>query len=110
MGVAPNVRIVGGVKAAIGSWPYHVLLNIYVKSTATGALSLVGLCGGTLISRKTVLTAAHCVTALDVLPTGQTYAFKVFVGVYNIQNIINGLASAVAAGIDVIQTIPVISQ
>jgi len=43
-------RIVGGVHARPNSWPWQVRLN------ADG-----GLCGGTLIDTRHVLTAAHCI-------------------------------------------------
>ncbi|XP_026994987.2 chymotrypsinogen A-like [Tachysurus fulvidraco] len=49
-GQAPlNNKIVGGQNAALGSWPWQVI----VQSANT-------LCGGSLISQNWVLTAAHC--------------------------------------------------
>ncbi|XP_026994999.1 chymotrypsinogen A-like [Tachysurus fulvidraco] len=49
-GQAPlNNKIVGGQDAALGSWPWQVI----VQSATT-------LCGGSLISQNWVLTAAHC--------------------------------------------------
>ncbi|XP_055360607.1 transmembrane protease serine 9-like [Betta splendens] len=51
-GVAPlNTRIVGGVNASVGSWPWQVSIHY------NGA----HICGGTLISDQWVLTAAHCI-------------------------------------------------
>lgn len=46
-------RIVGGTTASISDWPYTVAL-----ATSGGEQ----FCGGSLIGRRTVLTAAHCVT------------------------------------------------
>ncbi len=51
-------RIIGGVNAASGRHPYYALLN--EKS----------LCGAVLISKRFVLTAAHCVGADDDFEIG----------------------------------------
>ncbi|XP_005810916.2 testisin-like [Xiphophorus maculatus] len=51
-GVAPlNTKIVGGVGATAGSWPWQV--SIHWRSSH--------ICGGTLINSQWVLTAAHCI-------------------------------------------------
>uniref|UniRef100_A0A3Q3M4G5 Transmembrane protease serine 9-like n=1 Tax=Mastacembelus armatus TaxID=205130 RepID=A0A3Q3M4G5_9TELE len=50
-----NTRIVGGQEAAPGSWPWQVGLF------GNGSL----LCGGTLINREWVLTAAQCFSSND---------------------------------------------
>ncbi len=47
---AGGSRIVGGVQARPGAWPFQV----YVFAAGTA-------CGGTLIDRSWILTAAHCV-------------------------------------------------
>lgn len=52
-------RIVGGMEAAEHRWPWAVSLRSY----------LVGhFCGGSVISARHVLTAAHCVSLFSVLP------------------------------------------
>jgi secreted trypsin-like serine protease len=49
-------KIVGGVPAAKGAYPFQVALF----TTANGREGMI--CGGSLINMKWVLTAAHCVT------------------------------------------------
>jgi len=51
---APSVRIAGGTEAKYGSIPWQVYLPVDSESETT-------FCGGVLISRSHVLTAAHCV-------------------------------------------------
>ncbi|XP_041671869.1 testisin-like [Cheilinus undulatus] len=59
-GIAPlNTKIVGGVNASAGSWPWQVSMHIGVGSTKQHV------CGGTLINDQWVLTAAHCILITD---------------------------------------------
>ncbi|KAK5617220.1 hypothetical protein CRENBAI_010493 [Crenichthys baileyi] len=52
-GIAPyNPKIVGGVDASPTSWPWQVSLELFGMHW----------CGGSLINKKWVLSAAHCVT------------------------------------------------
>jgi uncharacterized repeat protein (TIGR01451 family) len=53
---APTARIVGGEEAVPGAWPWQVALWRMDYGQWSG-------CGGSLIGRHWVLTAAHCVTA-----------------------------------------------
>ncbi|XP_037293312.1 chymotrypsin-1-like [Manduca sexta] len=52
--VNPNARIVGGAQAANGAHPHMVAIT-------NGALIRTLICGGSIISPRTVLTAAHCI-------------------------------------------------
>ncbi|XP_034406164.1 transmembrane protease serine 2 [Cyclopterus lumpus] len=47
---APGARIVGGTQAANGAWPWQVSLQINGQH----------ICGGSIISRDWILSAAHC--------------------------------------------------
>ncbi|XP_046430238.1 chymotrypsin-2-like [Neodiprion fabricii] len=53
-------RIVGGSNAVDGAYPYQVSL----RNVRTGQ----HFCGGSIINRKWILTAAHCVTTYQYLP------------------------------------------
>lgn len=57
----PNViksqRIVGGVETEIGEYPWQVAV---ISTTYCGGTARYGSCGGTLVSDRYVITAAHC--------------------------------------------------
>uniref|UniRef100_A0A3B3U9G1 Prostasin-like n=1 Tax=Poecilia latipinna TaxID=48699 RepID=A0A3B3U9G1_9TELE len=71
-GIAPlNPKIVGGQDATPGSWPWQVSL----QRTGLGHL-----CGGSLITKNWVLTAAHCVSRL----VEKLFVFEINVGIAKI--------------------------
>ncbi|XP_011177383.2 serine protease SP24D [Zeugodacus cucurbitae] len=54
-GLVPNPRILGGLIAGTGQFPYQVSVRLNKQH----------ICGGALLSRKFVLTAAHCVNNVE---------------------------------------------
>merc|ERR1712117_388715 len=56
-----NSKIYGGGDARLGEWPWMV--RLYLRSTA---LNGYGLCGGSLLNSRHILTAAHCLDGVDV--------------------------------------------
>lgn len=50
---AKRTRIVGGTDASWGEWPWQVSLQVKLRAQSH-------LCGGSIIGRQWVLTAAHC--------------------------------------------------
>ena len=103
-----NLKIVGGHDAIKGSWPATVLIEQSYRTDYTFpdgetlTVSIMFMCGGTLISHYTVLTAAHCIaTEFDydyndetfniLIETNQYYPsfesmFEVSLGLYHIQS------------------------
>jgi secreted trypsin-like serine protease len=54
-------KIVGGSEASIRDWPWQAALRLYDPATRTGKY----FCGGTVVSRYWVLTAAHCLALMQ---------------------------------------------
>ncbi|KAK0393410.1 hypothetical protein QR680_000198 [Steinernema hermaphroditum] len=47
--------IIGGTKAINGEWPWQAFLSLYNSRTGRSTM-----CGGSLISKRHIVTAAHC--------------------------------------------------
>ena len=71
-----NTRIIGGVDTEPNQYPWQVLLLIL-----NGEI----MCGGSIISAKHVLTAAHCVTSKDT--TFESTAVSILVGFHALETI-----------------------
>ncbi|KAJ2746847.1 hypothetical protein GGI20_001000 [Coemansia sp. BCRC 34301] len=70
---AADERIIGGFASASGQHPYAVSLNLTVAGGS-------GLCGGTLITDRVIVTAAHCAIDPDLGTTLAASSVRVGLG------------------------------
>ena len=61
---APGCFITRGREVERGSWPWMARLEMFLTKNRR-----FGLCGGTRIDQRTVITAAHCLTQSTVRPS-----------------------------------------
>ncbi|KAG8201099.1 hypothetical protein JTE90_028769 [Oedothorax gibbosus] len=74
----PFRRIVGGQESVIGAWPWMAIIY-YVRRRGTSAE-----CGGVLITKKHVLTAAHCIVSSRRGTTMRPRQLRVRLGDYDL--------------------------
>ncbi|XP_049628388.1 plasma kallikrein [Suncus etruscus] len=72
-----NARVVGGTDSSLGEWPWQVSLQVKLKEQSH-------VCGGSIIGRQWVLTAAHCFDGLLLSDIWQIYS-----GILNLSAISN---------------------
>ncbi|KAI3385614.1 hypothetical protein SNEBB_000400 [Seison nebaliae] len=69
-------RIIGGEQSEEGRWPWNAQLKILTHQEAT-------MCGGSIIGKRWIISALHCV---DSLFTNQTTQVKVYLGSNRVYN------------------------
>lgn len=82
-GLTESDRIYGGDEAKVGQFPHQALLQLK-------QFGFVHVCGGSIISNRFVLTAAHCQRS----PHHSAYKYRVVTGAHR-KDGINGTAYAV---------------
>ncbi|XP_055970165.1 plasma kallikrein isoform X2 [Sorex fumeus] len=72
-----SARIVGGTDSSWGEWPWQVSLQVKLSGRSH-------VCGGSIIARQWILTAAHC---FDELPLSDIW--QIYSGILNLSAITN---------------------
>ncbi|CAF0998247.1 unnamed protein product, partial [Brachionus calyciflorus] len=119
--IAPNVRIVGGKEAIRHGWPSMAFVHFNYTFDSIDPKTKIAkpevsssLCGGTLLDRKTVITAAHCILK-EVFSSNDDssykvkankyhkkaeHAYKLYFGVHDINNVLKHTPTNITVGIE----------
>nr|XP_032528008.1 serine protease gd-like isoform X4 [Danaus plexippus plexippus] len=81
----PNPLVVNGKPTLEGQWPWQIAL--YQTQTVDSKY----ICGGTLVSHKHVVTAAHCVTRKGSSRTVNKNTLTVYLGKHNLRTSVEGV-------------------
>ncbi|XP_049824758.1 CLIP domain-containing serine protease B15 [Aethina tumida] len=76
----PVELILHGQNTTQGQWPWHAALYY------SGGLQLIYTCGGTLVSSRHVVTAAHCVTMISTNETINVDKLVIYLGKHNLNS------------------------
>ncbi|RMZ99679.1 trypsin I-P1-like [Brachionus plicatilis] len=71
----PNIRIVGGIEAVPNSWPSMALIIFDYMDFFLAKPTQIR-CGGTVINKDSILTAAHCFITTLTLSNGLNFKVK----------------------------------
>ncbi|XP_045490567.1 serine protease gd isoform X3 [Pieris rapae] len=81
----PNPLVVNGKPTLEGQWPWQIAL--YQTQTVDNKY----ICGGTLVSHKHVITAAHCVTRKESIRVVNKNTLTVYLGKHNLRTTVDGV-------------------
>ncbi|XP_045523724.1 proclotting enzyme-like isoform X3 [Pieris brassicae] len=82
---SPNPLVVNGKPTLEGQWPWQIAL--YQTQTVDNKY----ICGGTLVSHKHVITAAHCVTRKESVRVVNKNTLTVYLGKHNLRTTVDGV-------------------
>ncbi|RVE49130.1 hypothetical protein evm_006251 [Chilo suppressalis] len=81
----PNPLVVGGSPTYEGEWPWQIAL--YQTQTVDNKY----ICGGTLVSARHTVTAAHCVTLKGSNRVANKNTLTVYLGKHNLRTSVDGV-------------------
>ncbi|KAL0818500.1 hypothetical protein ABMA28_008955 [Loxostege sticticalis] len=81
----PNVLVVNGSPTYEGEWPWQIAL--YQTQTVDNKY----ICGGTLVSNRHVITAAHCITQKGSNRITNKNTLTVYLGKHNLRTSVEGV-------------------